>query len=363
MGGSSGVIAKKVADRVSMLMISVITARHAGEYVCTAENAAGTASHSTTLTVNGSGLFFPPPNKYIFFVSFIYIHTYTRLSFVFVRSLFAQQHSVSVKKKNSTVEKRKTHSPSPYPRFFFLESSNERSSLSLCLSSNRMITPVGPQLLPIAFNAEVANSGDSVSVPCSILKGDMPMDISWAFNGVAIDTSKDPSITVTRITKHLSTLSIDGVSARHAGEYACSASNLAGSVSRSATLTVNGTDISLFSSFPKIRPHTFSLSRVVSSSHRHTNRPSSRGNVVVDRSPRRGGISSAPRSLLRPSPLLLIFQLPRKYCRSVSGTRPRAGASWSPSLVPWPRAISRSRYLGRLTGLRSTATTTDPTSS
>lgn len=83
MGGSSGVIAKKVADRVSMLMISVITARHAGEYVCTAENAAGTASHSTTLTVNGSGLFFPPPNKYIFFVSFIYIHTYTRLSFVF----------------------------------------------------------------------------------------------------------------------------------------------------------------------------------------------------------------------------------------------------------------------------------------
>lgn len=58
MGGSSGVLAKKVADRVSMLMISVITARHAGEYVCTAENAAGTASHSTTLTVNGSGLVF-----------------------------------------------------------------------------------------------------------------------------------------------------------------------------------------------------------------------------------------------------------------------------------------------------------------
>ncbi|XP_076173876.1 Down syndrome cell adhesion molecule 1 isoform X15 [Ptiloglossa arizonensis] len=98
---------------------------------------------------------------------------------------------------------------------------------------------VGPQLLPIAFNAEVANSGDSVSVPCSILKGDMPMDISWAFNGVPIDASKDASITVTRISKHLSTLSIDGVSARHAGDYACSASNLAGSVSRSATLTVN----------------------------------------------------------------------------------------------------------------------------
>nr|XP_050869854.1 cell adhesion molecule Dscam2-like isoform X10 [Vespula vulgaris] len=98
---------------------------------------------------------------------------------------------------------------------------------------------VSPQLLPIAFNTEVANWGDFVSVPCSILKGDMPMDISWSFNGVPIDTSKDTAITISKISNHLSTLSIDGVSARHAGEYACSASNLAGAVSRSATLTVN----------------------------------------------------------------------------------------------------------------------------
>nr|XP_034174463.1 uncharacterized protein LOC117601595 [Osmia lignaria] len=72
MGGSSGVLAKKVADRVSMLMISVITARHAGEYVCTAENAAGTASHSTTLTVNGSGLSSVPTQFYTlsFFLPF-----------------------------------------------------------------------------------------------------------------------------------------------------------------------------------------------------------------------------------------------------------------------------------------------------
>ncbi|XP_018054012.1 PREDICTED: Down syndrome cell adhesion molecule-like protein 1 homolog [Atta colombica] len=111
-------------------------------------------------------------------------------------------------------------------------------------------TLVGPQLLPIAFNAEIANWGDSVSVPCSILKGDMPMDISWSFDGVSIDTSKDTGITITRISKHLSTLSIDGVSARHAGEYACSASNLAGSVSRSTTLIVNGTTLIPSARFP-----------------------------------------------------------------------------------------------------------------
>lgn len=54
IGGASGVLEKKVADRVSMLMISAITARHAGEYTCSAENAAGLASHTTLLTVNGS---------------------------------------------------------------------------------------------------------------------------------------------------------------------------------------------------------------------------------------------------------------------------------------------------------------------
>lgn len=74
MGGSSGVLAKKVADRVSMLMISVITARHAGEYVCTAENAAGTASHSTILTVNGSGLRSVPREHSLFHSSVAFCH-------------------------------------------------------------------------------------------------------------------------------------------------------------------------------------------------------------------------------------------------------------------------------------------------
>ncbi|XP_043478444.1 Down syndrome cell adhesion molecule-like protein Dscam2 isoform X35 [Leptopilina heterotoma] len=98
---------------------------------------------------------------------------------------------------------------------------------------------VGPQLLPIAFNTETANEGDSVSVACSVSKGDMPMELSWAFNSNPIDASMDSRITINRINKHLSTLSIDGILARHVGEYSCSASNLAGSVSHSTTLSVN----------------------------------------------------------------------------------------------------------------------------
>lgn len=67
------------------------------------------------------------------------------------------------------------------------------------------------------------------------------MEMSWAFQGSPIEHSKDPSITIIRVNKHLTTLSVEGVSARHAGEYSCTAANVAGSVSRSTVLTVNGT--------------------------------------------------------------------------------------------------------------------------
>lgn len=70
----------------------------------------------------------------------------------------------------------------------------------------------------------------------------MPMDIIWAFNGEIIN-SKYPEITVTRINKHMSAISIDGVTARHSGEYTCSASNIAGTVSHSTNLAVNGTSM------------------------------------------------------------------------------------------------------------------------
>lgn len=114
MGGSSGVLAKKVADRVSMLMISVITARHAGEYVCTAENAAGTASHSTTLTVNGSGLLSAPRD--IFSSFYLYVHVYIHIPRIYT-FIFRFLHNSW--QKNSTVVKNPLPSfplPFSYPR-------------------------------------------------------------------------------------------------------------------------------------------------------------------------------------------------------------------------------------------------------
>lgn len=51
---------------------------------------------------------------------------------------------------------------------------------------------------------------------------------------------KRQDITITNFGKRGKQLSIESVGATHAGEYTCVASNLAGSVSRTAVLDVNG---------------------------------------------------------------------------------------------------------------------------
>lgn len=90
-----------------------------------------------------------------------------------------------------------------------------------------------------------ANSGDMVSATCSITKGDFPVEIYWQHNGKKLDpNSRD--VSVTKINKHMSAISIESVAARHAGEYTCIAANHAGNVSHSTTLAVNGRSIGPF---------------------------------------------------------------------------------------------------------------------
>ncbi|XP_076297104.1 Down syndrome cell adhesion molecule 1 isoform X23 [Lasioglossum baleicum] len=97
---------------------------------------------------------------------------------------------------------------------------------------------VAPEIAPFEVSEEPANWGDSVSVMCAIIKGDLPIDIAWALNGEPIER-KRLDINILATTKKNSILSIESVAARHAGLYTCSASNKAGATSHSATLAVN----------------------------------------------------------------------------------------------------------------------------
>jgi hypothetical protein len=101
---------------------------------------------------------------------------------------------------------------------------------------------------------QAANAGEMATVQCAVIKGDLPIDIMWSFNGRAIDAANgafdehnydNPDIVISRSSKRISQLTIESVAARHAGEYSCTASNTAGTATHSSILSVNGTLVQL----------------------------------------------------------------------------------------------------------------------
>ncbi|XP_076544969.1 Down syndrome cell adhesion molecule 1 isoform X39 [Osmia lignaria lignaria] len=98
---------------------------------------------------------------------------------------------------------------------------------------------VAPQIAPFSISDEPANWGEAVSAVCTIVKGDLPIEMSWALNGEPITSKNHGDVSISSTGKRVSLMTIDAVSARHAGEYTCTASNAAGATSFSATLAVN----------------------------------------------------------------------------------------------------------------------------
>ncbi|XP_043478446.1 Down syndrome cell adhesion molecule-like protein Dscam2 isoform X37 [Leptopilina heterotoma] len=97
---------------------------------------------------------------------------------------------------------------------------------------------VAPQIALFSLGEEPVNAGDTVSVQCTVSKGDFPLDIDWLFEGQSLQSYKE-DVAVTNSGKRSKQLTIEAVAANHAGEYTCVASNIVGTVSRSATLNVN----------------------------------------------------------------------------------------------------------------------------
>lgn len=98
-----------------------------------------------------------------------------------------------------------------------------------------------PQILPFDFGDGPINTGDVASLTCSVNKGDLPLNITWLFNGTEVRYSTHGVVT-NLVNKRLSTLSIESVQASHAGSYSCKAQNKAGFALYDKDLYVNGTN-------------------------------------------------------------------------------------------------------------------------
>lgn len=96
-----------------------------------------------------------------------------------------------------------------------------------------------PQVAPFDFGEDTYNAGDTVSLTCTVTKGDMPIEIVWLFNETPLNSGD--GVLVSRSGRKISIMSIDSIQASHRGNYSCVAKNDAGEASHSALLHVNGT--------------------------------------------------------------------------------------------------------------------------
>lgn len=95
-----------------------------------------------------------------------------------------------------------------------------------------------PTVVPFSFGSDPIQSGQVTSVQCIISAGDLPLSVTWAFNDYPL-TSSD-FVSIAKSGHRISTLAIESVTARQAGNYTCIAHNDAGFASYTSELRVNG---------------------------------------------------------------------------------------------------------------------------
>ena len=108
------------------------------------------------------------------------------------------------------------------------------------------------------FNVEEdLRLGQRVSMLCSVVDGDLPMNLFWFRDEVRLNAGLSEGILVTELGSFESVLRIDNLRPEHNANFTCVAENLAGRAQHSQVLRVKG------------RPKLSTLNELLSSTHQH----------------------------------------------------------------------------------------------
>lgn len=95
-----------------------------------------------------------------------------------------------------------------------------------------------PVIVPFSLSDKPAHTDQFLSLTCAISDGDEPLVIFWTWNNQPI--TPDMDVSIAKLGKRTSVLTIDSVGGHHAGQYVCHGKNAAGSTSHSTELRVIG---------------------------------------------------------------------------------------------------------------------------
>lgn len=101
-----------------------------------------------------------------------------------------------------------------------------------------------PQIFPFTFGDDPIYLDETVTVSCTITKGDVPVHIWWTLSNyddkIEKNLTTNDGVVITRNSQKISVLAIEAVKSRHRGNYTCYASNRAGTFTTSSYLSING---------------------------------------------------------------------------------------------------------------------------
>lgn len=100
---------------------------------------------------------------------------------------------------------------------------------------------VPPKLSPFQSTVLQLNVGDRASLTCSVIKGDLPLTITWRKDNRIIDASQH--ISIKQVDHYNSILVIENLGPDHTGNYSCQVRNSAAEVEIAQSLLVNGKQI------------------------------------------------------------------------------------------------------------------------
>ncbi|XP_017132723.1 Down syndrome cell adhesion molecule-like protein Dscam2 isoform X11 [Drosophila elegans] len=226
-------------DVVSYLNITSVHANDGGLYKCIAKSKVGVAEHSAKLNVYGLPYIRQMEKKAIVAGETLIVTCpvagYPIDSIVWERDNRALP--INRKQKvfpNGTLIIENVERNSDQATYTCVAKNQEGYSARGSLEVQVMVPP---HISPFEFGDEPANFGDSVTVQCTISKGDQPVDITWLFNDYAINEYH--GVTSSKIGKKVNVLTIDSVNGNNAGNYTCRARNKAQMVEYTAALIVN----------------------------------------------------------------------------------------------------------------------------
>ncbi|XP_064216064.1 Down syndrome cell adhesion molecule isoform X1 [Tribolium castaneum] len=225
-------------DVVSHLNITAIHTNDGGLYRCVASSKVGSADHSARINVYGLPFVRSMEKQAIVAGGTLIVHCpfagHPVDSVVWERD--GRQLPINRKQKvfiNGTLIIENVERASDQATYDCVAKNSQGYSARGSLEVQVMVLP---HISPFSFGDTPVHSGQTAQVTCLVSEGDLPLTITWSFQGGLLDSNS--GVITTMIGKKASSLLIDSVSEVQSGNYTCTARNRAGSSDYTASLDV-----------------------------------------------------------------------------------------------------------------------------